>query len=456
MADLPLIPFSEPIIENYSGSSGGDDRLIRPSRESQSGRLDQRFSKLDRLSTPEGLAELRGDPGSIAPERAIVFELADASKAAEMYRALRNIPDFEVLGDDEDEVAPAHGFAKGDKKGAPTTKLVRHRLYFAMPSVEALKTLHALWRRYKSNQPFDRKATPKLTAWRDVFDNLHDVRPWGPADRLPQEIVDAWLEDLEQAPDELHRIEIELWYRDNPKRQDAASKCVREQVKALGGTAKDEQVIGDIHYHAILADLPAASLRRIMAEPVDGLSAVDEVMFLRTQTLVRIKIGLDDQDLLAASSIEAPLVEAEPIVAMFDGVPLAAHDYLRDRMRLDDPHNLAGRYGSVAEQQHGTAMASIILNGDGHAPTPVPHRLYVQPVTIPLGGYERFPPERLTVHDARGDRAYAGGLVRPRRHADRAGLGATRTHREPVAWGREATVRRHRQPLGPAARPFGL
>lgn len=267
-----------------------------------------------------------------------------------------------------------------------------------MPSVEALKTLYALWKRYKSNQPFDRKSTPKLTAWRDVFDNLHDVRPWGPADRLPQEIVDAWQEDLEQAPKELHRIEIELWYRDNPKRQDAASKCVRAQVKALGGTVKDERVIDDICYHAILVELPAASLRQIMAEPVDGLSAVDEVMFLRTQTLVRIKIDFDDDDLLASTPIEAPPVEAEPIVAMFDGVPLVAHDLLRDRLRFDDPHNLAGRYGSVAEQQHGTAMASIILNGDCHAPTPIPHRLYVQPVTIPVGSYERFPPERLTVH----------------------------------------------------------
>lgn len=62
MADLPLIPFAEPTIETYSGTGGGDDRLIRPSRASQGGRLDHRFAKLDRLSTPAGLAELRWRP----------------------------------------------------------------------------------------------------------------------------------------------------------------------------------------------------------------------------------------------------------------------------------------------------------------------------------------------------------------------------------------------------------
>lgn len=399
MPDLPLIPFTTPDSVDYSGTGGGSEKLSRPSREQQRRRLSNRFAGVDRrLATPEGLAELRRDPGSIAPERAIVFELADANSAAETYRALRNIPGFETLGDDETEAEPAHGFSTVNSKGQPTDKLVRHRLYFAMPSEEALRVLLSLWRRYENDEPFDRKSTPNQTAWRDVFDNLHDVRPWGPADRLPPEMVEAWQEDLVQLPDQRHHIEIELWYRENPRKREAASNALRARIAELDGTVIDEQVIGEIYYHAILAELPAAAIRNLIDHSSDGLSAVDEIMFLRTQTLSRIRIGdLADSDVSPIPPLAIP-VEDEPIVALFDGMPLVAHTNLTGRVHLDDPHTLAAQYPRASDQQHGTAMASIILNGDGHAPTPVPHRLYVQPVTVPVGNHERFPSNRLAVH----------------------------------------------------------
>lgn len=399
MTDLPFIQFPKP--ETFKRESGVQRprgfSLRKPGREAQAKRLGSRFDELgSRLSTPEGLAQLRSDPGSIAPERAVVFELAggDPERA---YSALRNIPGFELLGEDEETAPPEHGFAV-IKKDEPTDKSIRYRLYFAMPSVEALKKLVSLWERYDRDEPFNRKETPKLTAWRDLFEHLSDVRPWGPEDRLPEETINAWTEDLREFPDELHRIEVELWFRQNPASRAAASKLLKKRLAEAGGREIAEREIPEILYHAVLAEVPASKLRELMTDPADGLSAVDEVMFFRPQALGRVRLAaLQPVPAYGSVTLEEP-VQDRSIAALFDGLPLTQHVAVTGRVRLEDPDNLASRYGNVGEQQHGTAMASIILNGDGHARTPVPHLLYVRPVLVPDGQVERFPDNDLSVY----------------------------------------------------------
>ena len=401
MNDLPFIPFPKPkTIDRPAKTSRPGATISRPGRGAQSRRLGPYFDRLGpRLETPEGLAELRNDPGSIAPDRAIVFELAGGNPEG-AYRALRNIG-FELLGEDEEIAAPEHGFAvlkKRKDKLAPTDKRVKHRLYFAMPSVEALKALVSLWKRYDRDEPFNRRDTPNLTAWLELFEYLSDIRPWGPQDRLPPETVADWQEDLREFPEQPIKIEIELWYRQAAAARRAASAELRRRVTAARGRVLDEREIDSILYHAVLAELPAAELRRLIADPADGLSAVDEVMFLRPQTLSRVDLApLEAMGPYAAPALaEAPQEHA--IVALFDGLPLAGHVALANRLRLDDPDNLAAQYAKVEDQQHGTAMAAIILNGDARTQTPIPHRLYVRPVLVPGVMDERFPAGRLAVY----------------------------------------------------------
>lgn len=399
MSELPFVPFKEPTHVNYELDGVPVRKTIKPpSRSSQRQRFEPRFAALERgLATPEGLAELRRDPGSIAPERAIVFELSADADPAKFYSALRNIPEFEALGDDEAESEPSHGFVKIDGRGRPTERRFRKRLYFAMPSREALQNLLSLWRRYEKNLPFNRTETPKLTAWRDVFDNLYEVRPWGASDRLPDEMVKAWQEDLKEAPEEEHTIEIELWYRDKESKRKAASKELRRRVARLGGEVLDECVHEGICYHALLVTLPAKALRDLCDRPSDGLAVMDDVMFLRTQTLAAIRLSVADEGETGEISASDAPSEDTPVVAMFDGLPLSGHIALSGRLRVEDPWSLADEYGSATDQQHGTAMASLILHGDGHAPTPVSHQIYVQPVTVPDGHHERLPKHRLAV-----------------------------------------------------------
>jgi hypothetical protein len=368
------------------------------------------------------LAELRNDPGSIAPDRAVVIEVAGGSQEA-AYRALRNIG-FEFLGEDEDLAAPDHGFAAVRKKNdrvEVTDKLIRHRLYFAMPSVDALKALVGLWKRYERNEPFNRLDTPKLTAWLELFEYLAEIRPWGPKDRLPPETIADWQADLAAFPHQPIRVEVELWYRQAAAERAAASAQLQRRVAASNGRVIDEREIGDILYHAVLVEMPAGELRRLLADPADGLSAVDEVMFLRSQTLSRLGLAT----LTPMGPYPVPTVpeavHEQAIVALLDGLPVAGHVAVTGRLRLDDPENLAARYAKVEDQQHGTAMAAIVLNGDARTQTPVPHRLYVRPVLVPDGTDERFPEDRLAVYSIYeallrmlvGTRGTDGGLIEP-------------------------------------------
>lgn len=373
--------------------------LILPGRAAQAGRLKGRFDSFARkLGSPKGLAELRADPGSIAPERALVFELADIDPEI-AYRALKNIPGFEFLGDDEDETGPPeHGFAKRDKQGKPKGSDIAYRFYFAMPDEQALKDLLALWNRYENGEPFGRAETPKLTAWRDVFDHLKDIRPWGPRDRIPEDAVEAWVQDLREMPEEMHRIEVEFWYRKSPEARKRAMSRLRKSIEKAGGRVLIERVIDEIYYHGALIEVPAAKLRELAEDGTGEIVCIDEVMFYRPQTLASIpRLALPQLARFDRGDMLEEL-DDDPLVAVFDGVPLARHNALNGRLVVEDPLNLGDEYGAVSEMVHGTAMASIVIHGDAHSQSPVRHRLYVRPLLVSNGHDERFPSDELAVY----------------------------------------------------------
>jgi hypothetical protein len=90
---------------------------------------------------------------------------------------------------------------------------------------------------------------------------------------------------------------------------------------------------------------------------------------------------------------------------LLDGLPMAQHGKLSDRLVIDDPDDFEARYGAAGEQRHGTAMASLILHGDLNDPNPLPplqRQLYVRPVMYPQpvgfdGNGELMPPDQLGI-----------------------------------------------------------
>ena len=200
MPDRPLLnlPQSEPYA--LRGRGGGGAPISRPTRDRQRARIDPRFERLSRVAAdPEQILSLREDPASIAPERAIVFEVEGALE--DFYAQARAIG-FEYLGDYEDEFAPSDDFYNERHP----EKILSGRIYLAMPDVRALRELLSLWNRYKNNE---RMPTGRA-AWRELFSRLIDVRPWGPQDRISHETLAAFAEDLARAPDAPVRFEVEL------------------------------------------------------------------------------------------------------------------------------------------------------------------------------------------------------------------------------------------------------
>lgn len=78
------------------------------------------------------------------------------------------------------------------------------------------------------------------------------------------------------------KVEVELWYRRDPAQRAAAESHVEQIVTVSGGRIMDRCQIGDISYHALLAELPIQQVHTVLN---DGAAAIrllttDEVMFV--------------------------------------------------------------------------------------------------------------------------------------------------------------------------------
>lgn len=221
------------------------------------------------------------DPSSIAPERALVLEVAGSVVD---YRALAaRVEGLEFLGDEEIEFEPDEDFFEPDtrkgREGEPRTdRPIGGRLYLAMPDVEALRQLLSLWDRWQRGEELRRRFTPWL------FASLREIRPWGPADPLSDETIARWREELDDDRGEVRRTEVELWFRHSAASRDAAFRRVVDVVAEAGGAGGaiiDHSVIEEIGNEGALIDLPAGEIARLAERAEVDLIVCDDIMFLR-------------------------------------------------------------------------------------------------------------------------------------------------------------------------------
>jgi hypothetical protein len=385
--ERPLLNLPAPTILDPPRRFGGGAPVTRPSRDRQRERIDPRFQRLAAVAgTPAELMALRDDPSSIAPERAIVFEVEGSLK--DFYEQARAIG-LEYLGDFEEEFDQSDDFFIEDE---PDEKLAG-RIYLAMPDVQALRELLSLWEIYKKKQRM-----PKGRGeWRELFSRLIDVRPWGPQDRIPPGTIAAWQEAITREPDVLVRLEIELWYHENEARRNRAFRALETEIAAAGGQVLDHAVIPEIRYDAMLLDLPSVYVRTLIDNPAVSLARADDIMFLRPQSVARYPNATEFEGEESAA-VAADAEQEEPIAALLDGLPIQNHVHLLGRITVDDPEGLDAVY-PVANREHGTEMASLIVHGDLNAgESPLPRRIYVRPIMRPdASGEERTLPDRLLV-----------------------------------------------------------
>jgi hypothetical protein len=400
MAERPLLALPQPVTRAPRAGRPPFENVQSVAPARQGARLGPKFERLERaLPNPAALAELRADATAIVPERALVFEVA--SNVVDFYRAVRGVPGLELLGEDEGEAVSDDDFVVMKKGVAKPEKRVPRRFYFTMPDESALQELVSLWRRYQRGEDLGRGRTE----WQKVFGHLANIRAWGPQDRLTHEAIEEWETRLATQPDQPIRFEVEFWHRGNVVRRERTEAAFRQEVEARNGQVIDHAVIDQIRYHAALVELLPGEVRGILDNPAIGLATFDDVMFLRPQSMVAGPVDIDLETTGETEETAAEAALAPPVAALLDGLPVAQHAKLSNRLTIDDPDEFEAMYGQASEQLHGTAMASLILHGDLNQPNPPPpiaRQLYVRPVMYPqqVGFDERqelMPPDRLGI-----------------------------------------------------------
>ena len=383
MPERPLLVFPEPDEAPRSNLGGGGGSVRRPPHGRQGQRLSPRLNQLQQAFEARRV-EVQQTTAGIDPEQVLVIETIGSIK--DFANAVRRVEGFEWMGELElDEITPDEDFY--DEKHPE--KELSGRLFLVMTNQQALEQLLSLWRRYKDDPGMEFQYGLKKFAY--VFDTLKDIRRWGVEDRLLETgLLDAWREDLAHDSDGPIRFEAELWFRDSTVKRASSEQVLSQLVAELGGRVVTQCTISAIAYHAILGELPRNAVQEIADGPSTNLVKCDSVMFFRPVGQMSSGDKLPEGEAEAyVPSAEKPLPTREPLIAVLDGLPLANHQLLADRLVIDDPDNWAGEY-TAAERVHGTAMTSLIVHGDlnsnGDA---LQSRVYARPIMRPLIGLDR-------------------------------------------------------------------
>jgi hypothetical protein len=317
---------------------------------------------------------LRADPNSLAPERLLIFEVTGSVQNFAI--AVSRIAGLEFAGEEE---------LVADEFDA------NPEFYLLVPQLDALQEIVSLWERWQRTGTVPRNYTP----WRDLFAQLRNVRPWGPADRVSEPNRDYFQQIVDGMPDNaLVRIEIELVFRTREASSQAAEADVANHVVLSGGAIIDRSRRSEFAYHALLADVSVAEIRRISALDPFSLAGADPVAAIVPQSL---GTPIEASDRTPVDADRPGTRTDDPIAAILDAVPVQAHPLLVDRLTIDDPADLEAK--AVGPRVHGTAMASIVLHGDLNDPqSTVSRRVYFRTVMYaPQIGEERFDDNRLVV-----------------------------------------------------------
>ena len=388
MPDRPLLLFPTPVIADHSKGRGFPTRIHRPSHGRQGQRLSPIFTQLQKEFNARR-AELQQTAAGADPEQVLVIETVGSIE--NFANAIKRIGGLEWMGEVEtDEIAPDQDFYDESDEA----KDLSGRLYLVMTNQRALDEMLSLWQRYQSDpkMTFERG----LTRFRDVFFSLKDIRRWGAQDRIEETgLLDAWREELKHADDRAIRFEVELWYRGTDSKRQEARGQIYQLISDLGGTVPTDCIITDIGYHALLAEIPANTAQQITGHPDVDIIKCDSVMFFRPVGQMATGKRPVEGELSEHEAEKTDLPTGEPIIAILDGLPLANHDLLEDRLIIDDPDNYASVY-TVTDRTHGTAMASLVVHGDlSDKGLPLSRPVYMRPIMKPIPWIDPPRPEQI-------------------------------------------------------------
>ena len=393
----PLLVFDSPT--SGPTPSGGKPprppRPVRPSPNQQYRRLSPQFAALQSAMAADTTI-LLGDPAVPDPECIVVFEIAGTIER--FMRVAQGIEGCEFLAEwKEDGFEPDDEFHFVDENDIPVDKQVTQTLYLVMANSQAIGEMVRLFELYQNDRHM--QFPDGLAPLRNVFDELHTIRRWGPQDRIRETgLLKQWKEEVETIGDSgTVRVEVEIAWSESPERRASNLADIRTIFERVDRAVIIHSAeIPEIRYHAVLGKLPPTQVNAVLQ---DGPSAIEllqakQVLFVRPAKTMSLDAGNGFATNLTPWASELP--SGSPKAALLDGVPLANHDALKGRLYVDDPEERSALY-QTTQRAHGTAMASLIIHGDLNEPQPpISTPLYIQPILVP---HEYFPDVEETPRD---------------------------------------------------------
>lgn len=375
------------------------------SRDRQKSRLGKKFDDIGRLLTdPDSSLLLARDPTRVAPERVIVLEVVESVDnfigIASRIEGLEFLADEGVLIESPDEFddsteRESHGEGeKGDRRDLPDDSLldegdepesraVGGRMYLSMPNQAALAKIVSLWQSWQGGEelPYGLKSVAQL------FMQLSDIRAWGPKERISDLAIAHWEKSIEGSSDEFERIEVELWFHEIDVDANAHEVEVRQQIEGAGGEVVHQSRIEQIGYHALLVDLPASVIRKMVERSSDSdLVMNDRVRYYQPQSAFGVPpVEVEEFDAKAIfDRIDRSRVDSTlpAISAIIDGYPADNNPFLQGRLEVVDYNRIESQC-VVEGRIHGTGIVSLILHGDLNAyRNTLSRKLMVYPVLV--------------------------------------------------------------------------
>ena len=376
MPERPLLIFPEPKRAEKGRRFGGGAKISVPAARRQANRLRPQFQRLQKAMIQQR-AILQSSTLGLQPEQVLVMETIGPIQ--NFISAVKKIEGLEWLGEFEiEDIAPDYGF--GDERDPQ--KHLSGQLFLIMTDQRALQELQSLFNNWRQNPAA--KFPWRLTPWKHAFEHLLTIRPWDAQDRIRDTgLIEDWQARIEHHQ-QIVPFEVELWFRESEIRRQHSETFVRSLVGTLGGEVVQQCVIPEISYHGILGKIPLNKVTEIIGQRDIRLLQFQDIMYLRPvgQCAIHLPEQLDEAEEVG-EEITRKLPEGDPIIALFDGLPLVGHRLLDGRLILDDRDDYESNY-QARERVHGTAMASLICHGDlNEGGGPISRRVYARPILQP-------------------------------------------------------------------------
>lgn len=395
MAEHPLLIFPAPLRSERLKRPGSGGRKVKlPDAQQQASRLAPQFQRLQEAMEKQRLI-LQSTSLGIQPEQTLVLETVGSVER--FINAVKRISGLEWLGELElTDIDPGDGF---EDERDPDKKLTG-QLFLIMTDQRALDELLSLFNKWREDPeaPFPKGLAPM----KDLFRyHLRTIRPWDTQDRIRDTgLWEDWKERIEHGHETVP-FEVELWYRNDPNRRQKANAYLENVVQTLGGEITSQCVIPEIAYHGVLGRIPIKEVSQFLSQ-VDTLAdfrlfQCEDIMYVHPvgQCAIRMPEDMSETQHIG-ELVDSVLPRGEPIVALFDGLPLTKHRLLDGRLIVDDPDGFESAY-QAKERVHGTAMASLICHGDlNDHEAPMERPVYVRPIMQPRRGFDgRFTEEAI-------------------------------------------------------------